>query len=182
MDKRYRLFVDMDGTLAEFKKLDTLEKLYEKEYFLELKPLSPMVDVIRNLQENHSEAEVFILSAVLTDSPYALDEKNAWLNKYLPEINSEHRIFVPCGSNKNKYIPGGIRETDFLLDDYTKNLMAWGNLWTGIKVLNGINGTHGTWKGNSISIFQSAETIEKNIMDIMQIERCINLNFRKGGR
>lgn len=35
---KQRLFVDMDGTLAEFKPVDTLEVLYEKDYFLNLKP------------------------------------------------------------------------------------------------------------------------------------------------
>lgn len=182
MERKYRLFVDMDGTLAEFKKIDTLEKLYEKGYFQNLAPIFPMVEVIENLQRNHPEMEIFILSAVLSDSPYALEEKNAWLDSYLPEIDRKHRIFPPCGKNKKDYVPGSVMGTDFLLDDYTKNLNAWGNFWTGIKVLNGINGTHGTWKGNAISVYQSAETIEKAIVDIMQIERCMTMNFRREGR
>ena len=71
MNKK-RLFVDLDGTLAEFRKVDTLEKLYEKNYFLELKPHENVVAAIRNIKNNHPEIEVYILSAVLSDSKYAL--------------------------------------------------------------------------------------------------------------
>lgn len=65
----------MDGTLAEFKKVDTLEKLYEKGYFLNLEPHMNVVDAIRSIVTDHSEIEVYILSAVLSDSPYAVTEK-----------------------------------------------------------------------------------------------------------
>ena len=77
----------MDGTLAEFKKVDTLEKLYEKGYFLNLEPNMNVVDAIRSIVTDHSEIEVYILSAVLSDSSYAVTEKNAWLDQYLPEID-----------------------------------------------------------------------------------------------
>ena len=33
-----RLFVDMDGTLAEFRKVTALEELYERGYFSGLRP------------------------------------------------------------------------------------------------------------------------------------------------
>ncbi len=183
MEKNYRLFVDMDGTLAEFQKMDTLEKLYEEGYFRNLRPLPAMVEAIQNLQRNHSEMEIFILSSVLSDSPYALHEKNAWLDEHLPGIDKEHRIFPPCGTNKKEYVPGGVRETDFLLDDYTKNLRMWGNLQTAIKVLNGINGIYGTWRGNKVSAFQPAEVIEKKVADIIACGgiKNMNMNFR-GGR
>ena len=34
-----RLFIDMDGTIAEFKPCKTMEKLYERGYFLNLAPI-----------------------------------------------------------------------------------------------------------------------------------------------
>lgn len=184
MKKNYRLFVDMDGTLAEFRKMDTLEKLYEEGYFRNLRPFPAMVEAIQNLQRKHSGLEIFILSSVLADSPYALHEKNAWLNEYLPGIDEGHRIFPPCGTDKKEYVPGNMTEADFLLDDYTKNLRAWGNPQTGIKVLNGINGIHGTWHGNTVSVYQPAETIKSAIVDIMVYgsSRNMRMNFAKGGR
>lgn len=146
-----RLFVDMDGVLAEFKKTSALEDLYEKGYFYNLKPQMQVVDAIRAIRQD-PEIEVFILSSVLTDSKYALAEKKAWLAKYLPEIDASHMLFPPCGDDKWKYVPGGVKKTDCLLDDYTTNLLAWEPLGTGIKLLNGINHSHETWEGAMVSI------------------------------
>ena len=66
MNKTQRLFVDMDGTLAVFHPVDTLEKLYEKNYFLNLLPQTNVIDGIRFIIENYPEVEVFVLSAVLS--------------------------------------------------------------------------------------------------------------------
>lgn len=163
-----RLFVDLDGTAAVFREVDTFEKLYEKNYFLDLPPQQNVVDAVRSLMRSHPEIEVNILSAVLSDSRYALAEKNAWIDKYLPEITPEHRIFPPCGTDKKEYVPGGVSETDFLLDDYTYNLNAWEPPARGIKILNGINGTKGTWQSDKLSIEKSGEELAENIVNIME--------------
>ena len=91
---RQRIFIDMDGTLAEFKTVDTLEKLYEPGYFSNLQPNSNVVNAVKLLIEK-ADVEVYVLSAYLTDSVYALDEKNKWLDRYLPELKKENRIFMP---------------------------------------------------------------------------------------
>lgn len=95
--KPYRLFVDMDGTLAVFTPVNRLERLYEPGFFGNAKPIETVVRAIKHVIQNYPEIEVSILSAYLTDSPHALTEKNAWLNQYLPEIDQTHRIFLPCG-------------------------------------------------------------------------------------
>ena len=141
-----RLFVDMDGTLAEFRPVQQMETLYEKGYFLDLSPIANVVEAIQEVVKQ-KECDVYILSSVV-DSGYAVEEKNKWLDCYLPEISSEYRIFLPCGDNKSDYVPYGIRENDILLDDYTANLLAWPQ--KGIKLLNGINHTHGRWQGDCI--------------------------------
>ena len=61
-----------------------------------------VVAAVKEIVTNHPEIEVNILSAYLTDSQYALQEKNEWLDRYLPEIDQTHRIFVPCGSDKKR--------------------------------------------------------------------------------
>lgn len=71
---KQRLFVDMDGTLAEFKTVDTLETLYEKDYFINLKPNENVLGAIKQLIAEN-DFDVYILSAYLTDSRYALEEK-----------------------------------------------------------------------------------------------------------
>lgn len=168
-----RLFVDMDGTLAVFTPLDTLEKLYEKGYFLNQAPHQNVVEAVRDIIVNHPEIEVNILSAYLTDSPYALEEKNEWLDHYLPEIDQAHRVFVPCGSDKKEGIKGGVRETDFLLDDYTKNLVDWEPPGRGIKLLNAINHTKGTWEHDRIRFDREPESLADGVVAVMRGERQI---------
>lgn len=168
-----RLFVDMDGTLAVFTPLDTLEKLYEKGYFLNQAPHQNVVEAVRDIIVNHPEIEVNILSAYLTDSPYALVEKNEWLDRYLPEIDQAHRVFVPCGSDKKEGIKGGVRETDFLLDDYTKNLVDWEPPGRGIKLLNAINHTKGTWEHDRIRFDREPESLADGVVAVMRGERQI---------
>lgn len=164
---RQRLFVDMDGTLAEFKTVDTLETLYEKDYFINLKPNENVLGAIKQLIADN-DFDVYILSAYLTDSRYALEEKNAWLDKYLPELPQEKRLFVPCGTDKSVAVPGLIRPNDYLLDDYTKNLSEWEPPAKGIKLINGINHTNGTWQGDKIQFTHAPEELSSMISDVMK--------------
>lgn len=164
---RQRLFVDMDGTLAEFKTVDTLETLYEKDYFLHLKPNENVLGAIKQLIADN-DFDVYILSAYLTDSRYALEEKNAWLDKYLPELPQEKRLFVPCGTDKSVAVPGLIRPDDYLLDDNTKNLSEWEPPAKGIKLINRINHTNGTWQGDKIQFTHAPEELSSMISDVMK--------------
>lgn len=95
-----RLFIDMDGTLATFNQIDKIESLYEEGYFYNLKPYENVIKAVKDIIKENKEIDVYILSAYLSDSDYALKEKNAWLDKYLPEITKEKRLFLPCGENK----------------------------------------------------------------------------------
>ena len=164
---KQRLFVDMDGTLAEFKTVDTLETLYEKDYFINLKPNENVLGAIKQLIADN-DFDVYILSAYLTDSRYALEEKNAWLDKYLPELPQEKRLFVPCGTDKSVAVPGLIRPDDYLLDHYTKNLSEWEPPARGIKLINGINHTNGTWQGDKIQFTHAPEELSSMISDVMK--------------
>lgn len=168
MSEKQRLFVDMDGTLATFKPIQKLETLYEKNYFLNLEPQMNVINAVQTILSSHPDIEVYILSAVLTDSEFALEEKNAWLDQYLPEIDPQHRIFPPCGRDKKEFLPDSIKENDFLLDDYTNNLTLWEPPARGIKLLNDINHTKGTWSNDRISFSRPGEDLAKHIVDIMQ--------------
>lgn len=170
VERKTRLFIDMDGTIAEFKAVDTLERLYEKNYFFNLKPNQNVITAINLFMVQNPDVEVYILSAVLTDSKYALAEKNAWLDKHLPAIKEKDRIFVPCGSDKGAAIRGGITDKDYLLDDYTINLNSWDPPAKGIKLYNSINGTKGTWKKNRISHLRAPGDIASCIKRIMDGE------------
>lgn len=150
MDKK-RVFVDMDGTLAEWMPSKTLEELYQPGYFAGLNPQMSVVQAVKKLATDHADAiETYILSAVLEDCPYAIPDKNHWLDLYLPEVISARRLFVSGDIPKPQAVPGGVRPDDVLLDDYTVNLLAWSGYGKGVKLLNGINHSRGTWKGPMI--------------------------------
>lgn len=155
-----RIFVDMDGTLAEFRTAANPSDLYQKGFFLGLNPLTNVIEAVKILcKENH---EVYILSSVLKDSKFALDEKNRWLDAYLPEIPTERRLFPACGTSK-KSVLQEISIHDVLLDDFSRNLHDW-NPGHAIKLINGINGTKGTWKGDRVYSSMRPDIIARDIL------------------
>ena len=162
--EKRRVFFDMDGCLCEFKKVPTLEMLYEKGYFLNLAPHSNVLGALEQMRADPN-LEVYILSAYLSDSRYALSEKEEWLDRHLPELDCYHRVFTPCGTAKSDAVPGGIRPTDILVDDYSVNLHEWVAAGgEAVKLRNGINGTKGTWKGSEVSMFDYPEHIAADII------------------
>lgn len=160
-----RFFVDMDGTLAKWNNVDMPDILYEEGYFESLEPNNNLVSSIKDLIKEGED--VYVLSSFLNDSKYALKEKQKWLDKYIPEIDSNKRIFVEYGKKKTDYIENEIDTTDYLIDDYTKNLIDWKNAGgTGIKFLNGINHTRKTWQGFLLNIDGNIVESLKEIDDL----------------
>lgn len=193
-----RIFVDMDGTLAQWNNVE-FEQLFEQGYYRNLKPNQALIDDVRSLI-NKGE-DVYILSAYLSDSEYAKAEKEEWVRQYLPELKEGNKIFVPYGTNKAEYLKehySPIKADDYLIDDYTQNLLEWKEYGgTGVKYLNGINHTRGTWQGlylneytehqsfdnarhsdklgiNLINLFKLEERIEQGIPLASDEGKCYN--------
>lgn len=160
-----KFFYDMDGTLTEWREIADEKELYRKNYFLSLRPNEAVIESARKLSA--AGEEVYILSCVLTDSRYAREEKESWLRKYVPFIPEERWIFVPYGESKPRYLTKrlGIAELtpgEVLIDDYSENLRDWSaNNGLAVKVMNGRNGTKGTWKGLRVEA--------ENASDILRI-------------
>ena len=164
---KQRLFVDMDGVLAEFNnQISSPEELYEEGYFRNLKPQVNVVEAIKKIIAD-DKIDVYILSSYLGDSKYALEEKKDWLNQHLPQLPPAKRIFVPCGREKRDFVPD-LQNTDFLLDDYTHNLLLWQPPARGIKLLNDINHTKGTWQHDRISYERDSDSLAKAIVEVMR--------------
>ena len=120
---------------------------------IDLKPFENAVYAIEQLV-NDSTAEIFILSATVNSC--SLDEKQKWLDRYLPNIDKEHRIFTSLNVPKSEAIGHRLTDKDILIDDYNKNLLEWQKAGgTSVKAKNNINhkGLHGElWKGELIDV------------------------------
>ena len=124
--KRKRIFVDIDGVLNKWNfDLPSYETLYEEGYFASRPPQSNIIEAVRLLIARGED--VYVLSAVLKDSAYALSEKHDWLDKYLPEVSYKSRIFTICGEDKISYVPAFDPDNDILVDDYGENCTVWAN-------------------------------------------------------
>lgn len=148
------IYIDMDGTIARFHDENLyLERMFEKGFFSDLKPFENAVSAIEQLV-NDSTAEIFILSATVNSC--SLDEKQKWLDRYLPNIDKEHRIFTSLNVPKSEAIGHRLTDKDILIDDYNKNLLEWQKAGgTSVKAKNNINhkGLHGElWKGEIIDV------------------------------
>lgn len=169
-----KLFLDMDGTVAMIyeDREGFMEKLFEDGFFRNLKPYKNMVEAIKLLVA--SGVEVTILSAYPRIE--AVREKKEWVAEYLGNLPE---IFLPEGENKGEYLENKLGEpltkNDFLVDDYSKNLIEWENAGgTGIKFVNEINaiGTYGrnfSAKGRKVSYEDIPAIIAMDFLTIMGI-------------
>ena len=157
-----RLYVDMDGVLAQFNPDATLEELHRPGYYGNLKPMDNVVQAVNMIAEKENDIEVYILSKVLKPE-HIKKEKSRWLDKYLPSIPKENRVFCDYGISKAEVVKAG--KEDVLLDDFSPNLHEWRG--RGIKLFNGINGNHGTWHGYGVYSNTYPEMLAKQIKTLV---------------
>lgn len=86
------IFVDMDGVVADYR-FGEGENIKNNKPGLYFKK-RPIYTAINNLKRINDEinCEMCILSSCLYQEQ--VDEKNLWLNKYMPFIKKENRIYV----------------------------------------------------------------------------------------
>lgn len=159
------IFVDMDGVLAVYEK-DMVEKMHNKDFFLKLAPQKGNISLVKSLIKDKT-LNVYILSSLLEGSPYVLNEKELWLNKYLPEIDARNRLFVPAGIAKSDFINDKLvnidKATNVLIDDYTVNLLKWKeDGFLALKMLNGANNTTGAWLSSNPDSYLNYRSNPKN--------------------
>ena len=159
--KQKRVFVDMDGVLADLRPEADVGDMMKEGYFASLAPRKETVDAVKALTK-FGQYDVYVLSAVIEEcAEQSKKEKNEWLDKYLPEIGRYNRIFTISGRNKAEAV-GLLTEDDILLDDHSPNLLAWSRAGgKSIKVLNDYNGLNGTFRsGPRIRINNSSALLD----------------------
>lgn len=169
INKDFNLYVDMDGVMARWKEVKSLEETFEADFFKNLDPEEVVLEMLSLL--HFKGVRIIVLTAVYTNCE-APDAKRYWLKQN--NVCCDEVIMVPYGERKKDYIKtSGL---NILLDDYSKNLHEWEDLsdpsckFIGIKFLNGINGNYRTWKGYSVDCRQSAEKMAKTILGIAAVE------------
>lgn len=104
-DKKIRLFVDMDGVIADYIVGEPHE--FDKK--------RPLYDSLAKLEEisKMENIELHILSATRMDVGF--DEKNRWLDKFAPFFKKENRMIISREAN-------GFEKTAKLKSNYVANL------------------------------------------------------------
>ena len=101
-DKRIKIYVDMDGVIADFDVGNPSE--YDKK-----RPLLSNIAVLREISKKEN-VEMFILS--ITRMTIGREEKNRWLDKYVEFIKPENRYII--SREENNFIPSKILKSRFM--------------------------------------------------------------------
>lgn len=147
-----KIYIDMDGVLAQWDTSATAHDTEQPGFFLSRKREPTIVELIKALEKMN--ADFSILSAVYQNG-YAEKEKLLWL---LDVVGPIEYTFVPYGDKKADYIRG---TKNILIDDFSGNLHDWeasGNV--GIKFYNGVNGTHGSWSSKNGKAIHKGQSVE----------------------
>ncbi len=121
-DKKIKLFVDMDGVIADY--IIGQPKDYDKK-----RPLFDSINKLKLISELPN-VEMYILSA--TRKNEGIEQKHWWLDKYAPFFKKENRIIISREANnmtetsilKAEYMRTYKRDDSIMIviDDDPKNL------------------------------------------------------------
>lgn len=123
-NKKVDMYIDMDGTIAEYHLYNPKEisRKMEEEY-LKNEPLKNVIDVLEEISKINN-IEMYILS--LSKTKKITEKKKIWLKKYVPFIKEENWIILTKEigeySNENRNEIKG-KNIELRQKDYDKSIM-----------------------------------------------------------
>ena len=123
-NKKVDMYIDMDGTIAEYHLYnpEEISRKMEEEY-LKNEPLKNVIDVLEEISKINN-IEMYILS--LSKTKKITEKKKIWLKKYVPFIKEENWIILTkeigeySHENRNE-IKG--KNIELRQKDYDKSIM-----------------------------------------------------------
>ena len=123
-NKKVDMYIDMDGTIAEYHLYnpEEISRKMEEEY-LKNEPLKNIIDVLEEISKINN-IEMYILS--LSKTKKITEKKKIWLKKYVPFIKEENWIILTKEigeySNENRNEIKG-KNIELRQKDYDKSIM-----------------------------------------------------------
>ena len=123
-NKKVDMYIDMDGTIAEYHLYnpEEISRKMEEEY-LKNEPLKNVIDVLEEISKINN-IEMYILS--LSKTKKITEKKKIWLKKYVPFIKEENWIILTKEigeySNENRNEIKG-KNIELWQKDYDKSIM-----------------------------------------------------------
>ena len=96
-NKELNIFLDMDGTVVEYI-FDLEESFAQEGGYVKKQPIRPVIEKINEIKNTFPDAKIKILSC--SRNHRMTKEKNEWLDKNIPYIQKENRIFLEKEDNK----------------------------------------------------------------------------------
>ena len=90
-NNKIKVFLDMDGTIVE-NVFDSINSFSQKGGYIKKEPIKPIIEKINFLKEKYTDIEINILSCSKNED--MVQEKNVWLDMYMPYVEKQNRIFL----------------------------------------------------------------------------------------
>jgi len=103
--KKTNVYLDMDGTIADlYGQENWLEMLIEEKdgAFIDCKPMTTEKVLMNLFPKERYNVKILSMTPKNASKKYCekvIEEKNAWLDRYFPNITERH--YLPYGNNKN---------------------------------------------------------------------------------
>lgn len=171
-----KIFIDMDGVLAEYRENCTELELMQKGYFSSLAPERNMLGALEMLVDNAENFgySICVLSKVYPSIfRYSISEKYEWKDEFMPYLYDSEFLLVDGEKEEKAEAIEKMQNTKIdkdciLIDDYNHNLTNWQqNGGTAVKFINEINDKKKSFVGNRISYDMTALEIFNEIIKIV---------------